>query len=290
MGVSSLIQKPTTRAFDDVGALRSQVYDRVRSSYSSYYPIENTQFKLELDDVDYDQDEPAGLEKQKTAIISGRNMHRSLSGTWRLTDKATNQVVDQRRSRIAMVPHITDRGTIIYRGNEYTVANQMRLKPGVFTRKKENSELESHFNIMPGSGPSFRVFMEPKTGGFYARVGQSKFPLYTLLKGLGVTDAQLVEAWGRDLHASNVLLDNAKHLNKAHEKFTYRRAMLGTGDRQPGDVSSMVDELHEAFDKMRLDPDVMEDTLGSRYDRVDSEVFHCKSQQGGFTYHLNLKE
>ena len=279
MGVSSLIQKPTTRAFDDVGALRSQVYDRVRSSYSSYYPIENTQFKLELDDVDYDQDEPAGLEKQKTAIISGRNMHRSLSGTWRLTDKATNQVVDQRRSRIAMVPHITDRGTIIYRGNEYTVANQMRLKPGVFTRKKENSELESHFNIMPGSGPSFRVFMEPKTGGFYARVGQSKFPLYTLLKGLGVTDAQLVEAWGRDLHASNVLLDNAKHLNKAHEKFTYRRAMLGTGDRQPGDVSSMVDELHEAFDKMRLDPDVMEDTLGSRYDRVDSEVFLKATQK-----------
>lgn len=270
--MASLGLKQSTRAFDDVGALRSRLYDRVRQSHSDLYPIENAQYRLELGDVDYDQDEPTGLARQKKAIIGGTTLHRSLSGTWRLVNKATNQVVDERRGRVAMVPHVSDRGTFIYRGNEYTLANQMRLKPGVFTRKKETGELESHFNIMPGSGPSFRVFMDPESGVFHARIGQSKIPLYTILRSLGVTNEQMVEAWGRDLFASNSLQDNVKHLDRAYEKLTNRRAALGDGERVPGDVIDKPQEIRAVFEKMKLDPDVTENTLGQRYTNVTPEV------------------
>ncbi len=252
--------------------MRQRVYDRVRDSFTGAYPIENQQYRLELSNVDYDQPEPTGLNRQKNAIISGRTLHRSISGDWNLVDRATEQSIDRRRGRIAQVPHVTDRGTFIYRGNEYTVANQMRLKAGVFTRRKENGELESHFNILPGTGPPFRIFMDPNTGVFNARVGQSKFPVYTLLKSLGVKDEQLQEAWGRDLLAANKLVDNSKHLNKAHEKFTRRRAKLSTGEVDATASIDRVAEIRAVFDQMALDPAVMQDTLGKAYQRVDPEV------------------
>ena len=101
------IQGTTLRSFDDVTALRQGVYDRVRNAYANQAPIENKQFRLELSDVDYDQDEPTGYDRQKKAIIGGRTLHRSLSGNYRLVDKLTGETLDQRRSRIAMVPHVT---------------------------------------------------------------------------------------------------------------------------------------------------------------------------------------
>lgn len=272
-------KEPTTRAFDDVSALRQRVYANVRQSSQDHYPIENTQYRVELGDVDYDQPEPAGLERQKRAIIGGKTMHRSLSGTWRMIDKATGQVIDERRSRVAMVPHVSDRGTFIYRGNEYTLANQMRLKPGVYTRKKETGELESHFNIMPGSGPGFRVFMDAESGVFHVRVGQSKFPLYTLLRSLGVTNEQLSKAWGRDLLASNSLQDNVRHLDKAWAKFTQRRAALGDGERSPDDPVNKVRDLQETFAKMQLDPEVTQETLGERYTNVTPEAILKATQK-----------
>ena len=270
--MDGIIPTPKIRPFDDVNALRTRVYDDTQRAYKEFYPIENSQFRLELGDLSYDGPEPTGYTAQKKAIIAGRTMHRPLSGTWKLTDRATGQVIDSRRSLVARVPHVTDRGTFIYNGNEYTVANQMRLKPGVFTRKKENGDLESHFNIMPGSGPPFRVFMDPTSGVFQVKVGQSKFPIYTLLKSLGVSDEQMVAAWGKDLFAANRMQDSPKHFAKAHEKFTNRRAALATGDRVPGDNTHTVDELKAVFDKMALDPEVVRDTLGHPYERVSPEV------------------
>lgn len=266
-----LPQPPAVRAFDDIPGIRDRIYSRIQSAYTSAYPIENKQYRLELSGVDYDRNEPVDIARQKRALITGKSMYRTLHGNFSLVDKATGQVVDSRRGRVARVPHLTDRGTFIQRGNEYTLASQLRLRPGVYTRRKETGELESHFNIMPGSGPSFRVFLEPETGVFRARVGQAKLPLYPLLNAMGVDDNALSEAWGRDLVLVNKAKNSPALVQKAFLKFTNRRAQLATGDAAPGDVDVRA-KLKEAFDKMELDPDVTEKTLGKRYDRVSPEV------------------
>lgn len=272
MGLLRNNTPPPVRGFTDVSALRKGIYDKVREAYASSYPIENQQYRVELTDVDYDDDEPAGYDRQKKALISGRSLHRSLSGNWRMIDKATGQVIDERRSRIAQVPHVTERGTFIYNGNEYSMANQLRLKPGVYTRRKENGELESHFNVKPGTGTGFRLYMDPDTGVFRAKIGQSKIPIYTVLKSLGVTDKELDEAWGRDLTAANRAHDHNKHLDKAFEKLTNRRAALGVGDAQPGEEVDKVAVLKAALERMELDPAVVEDTLGDRAQYVNPKL------------------
>ena len=86
-----------------------------------------------------------------------------------------------RNARLGTVPYLTDRGTFISRGNEYTMAHQMRLRPGAFTRVKDNGELETHVNVLPGKGVSHRVFLDPKTGIFKIHIGQANIPLISVL-------------------------------------------------------------------------------------------------------------
>lgn len=258
------------RNFDDTTKTRQRIYENVRSAFTSSYPLENSQYKLELADVDYDEPDAEDYEKQRKAIITGRTLGRSLAGTWRLIDKTNNTVVDQRRSRIASVPHMTNRGTFIHNGSEWTIASQMRLKPGVYTRRKENGELESHFNIMPGSGPSFRLFLEPTNGVFTVKVGQSEFPVYPLLKELGVQDRDLANSWGKDLLSANMSAAKDVHLKKAYEKFTSARLLKEIGEQV--DDSKKREALIKSFTKMQLDPDVTGDTLGDRYTNVSPSV------------------
>ena len=52
--MSDILPRPKTRAFDDIDAMRQNVYGNVQRAYSDFYPIENSQFRLELDDIGYD--------------------------------------------------------------------------------------------------------------------------------------------------------------------------------------------------------------------------------------------
>lgn len=114
-------QQPVTyREFDDVDAMRRNILDNVRKSTASRYPIENERYRMELSDLAYDREEPYSLKKQKEAIMQGTSLRHKLQGTWRLIDKATGDVVDEKRTVVAHVPMMTQRGTTIYNGNEYT--------------------------------------------------------------------------------------------------------------------------------------------------------------------------
>lgn len=261
-----------TYTFDDVNALRSGIYSGVRNAYASAYPIENKTMRLELSDVDYDDPvEVAPIATQRKAILAGHSLTRPLSGTWRLVDKSTNNVLQEARGRVADVPQMTQRGTFIYRGNEYTLAHQARLLPGVYTRRKENGELESHFNIMPGSGPSFRVFMEPETGVFDVTIGQSKIPLYPLLRDLGVRDHDLKSVWGNELLNVNAQQANKPATEKAYEKLVNTRLKTELKVDESS-LASKAAAVLTALRRMQLDPVVTKSTLGTEYSAVDLPV------------------
>ncbi len=70
------------------------------------------------------------------------------------------------------LPYITERGTIVYGGNEYSNISQSRLKPGAYTSIRRSGEPETFFNIKPRTGRSFRMWMTPDTGVFRVNIGQ----------------------------------------------------------------------------------------------------------------------
>lgn len=247
---------PKLREFDDIDAVRSNIYSRVLASVQKKYAgMENDRYRIELTDLRYDDKLPT-MEDQKKALLSRRSVDRKLHGKWRMIDKATGKVVDEKAGVVAHVPHYTERGTFIYNGNEYTIANQMRLRPGVYTRRKDNGELEAHVNTLPGSGRPFRLHMEPETGIFKMQVGQAHIPFYPFLRQMGVSDAQIEKAWGKD-----ILNANRQKLDEQAVSKVYSR-MLG---HKPDD-GDPVTELRSYFDSMRMDPDVVQNNLGGFYD------------------------
>lgn len=254
--VSAFKPIPDHREFGDTDKTRANIYNNVLNAAKALQPISNDKHTLRLIDVEYQDPDYVSKRDQKAAILNGLTTGRRMRGTWELVDNATQQVIDKKRSVLATVPHLTERGTFINKGTEYTLKNQQRLLPGVYTRVRNNGEIESHANIMPGKGVSHRYFLDPEKGQFKIRVGQGTVGLMPLLKAMGATSEQIKEAWGKDLYASNFNNDDAAEYKKLKEKF------LSAKERQ-GDESTQRQALVDKFAKMELNPEVTKRTLGS---------------------------
>lgn len=250
--------KEDPRSFGDIRSTRRNIYNRVREAAANADPVSNEQYTLGLRDVHYSDPDYVSIKDQKKAILTGETKGRRLRGTWELTNNATGDIVSRKKSVLMTVPHLTGRGTYIHKGNEYTLRNQQRLRSGVFTRTKDNGEIEAHANVMPGKGLSHRYFLDPEKGVFFIRAGQAKLPLMPLLQTMGATPKQLKDAWGPSLYASNYPANEASSYKKLKEKF------LSAKELDEGDASSK-EKLIAKFESMALDPEVTKRTLGKPY-------------------------
>jgi hypothetical protein len=208
----------TYRSFADSKATRQAMQENILKAVQTRYPLENQRHRLALEKVNWAGQEHFTVAEQKKAILRGDSLDRRLAGEWVLYDKETGTEMGRRKTTVAHVPYLTDRGTFISNGNEYTVANQLRLKAGVYTRVKENGILEAHVNVKPGTGPSFRVYMEPDTGVFRLGLGQSTLKLYPILKSMGVDDMELEKSWGRELLQKNIESEDPRAVSRAFAK------------------------------------------------------------------------
>ena len=242
------------RSFIDAPATRKAIMDNVLEAVKNRFPIEDDDVRLELKDVKYEGPTSYTLEQQKQAILNNRRLGCSIAGTWRLTDKRTGQVLDERRDGVIRVPYYTDRGTIINNGNEYTVISQARLSPGVYVRRKQNGELESQFNVANGLG--FRIGLDRSTGAMNMSIGQGHVPLYPILHALGVSDDDMRKSWGNDVANVNISKFDPHALDKVYARYAGRKADMS---RTPQEKALFITE---ALAGSKLDPGVVVRTLG----------------------------
>ena len=242
------------RSFIDAPATRTAIMDNVLEAVKNRFPIEDDDVRLELKDVKYEGPTSYTLEQQKQALLGNRRLGCSIAGTWRLTDKRTGKVLDERRDGIIRVPYYTDRGTIINNGNEYTVISQARLSPGVYVRRKQNGELESQFNVANGLG--FRIGLNKETGALNMSIGQGHVPLYPVLRALGVSDEDIRKSWGNEVTSVNVGHMDHRALDKVYARYAGRKADMNLSSTDKAKFIS------EALAGSGLDPDVVVRTLG----------------------------
>lgn len=257
--------KPQTRAFGDVPALRDSIFNEALRSASSIEPIQNDLYTLQLSNVGYAGPERFNRKDQKKAVLTRGTLARKLTGTWTLVDNKTQQPLATRQATIANVPYLTDSGTFVNKGVEYTLAHQLRLRPGIFTREKENGELESHVNTLPGKGRSHRYYMDPKTGEFQIQIGQAKIPLMPLLKTLGVTEKQLRETWGNEITAVNMQKGDAGTLDKLYQRLVFK-------PDPKADQIAKIKAIAAEFNKTELDEEVTKRTLGKPYKNLTPDA------------------
>ena len=256
------------RAFDDAPATREALNSNILKAIQGRYPVENQRHRLMLENVKWVGPDRFATSEQKRAIMRGESLDRRLEGEWVLTDKETGTEMDRRKATVAHVPFLTNRGTFIYRGNEYTVGNQMRLKPGVYTRVKDNGILEAHVNVRPGTGPSFRVYMEPDTGIFRLGLGQSTLKLYPILKSMGVSDKQLEKSWGRDLLQKNIEAEDPRAVARAFNKLI-RTVPTQDEEDEENEAKNVGGEMQKAAKRPPTVAVDLDGTLAKMYDKFD---------------------
>ena len=251
------------REFGDVDALRTDILDRTKDAFSKRFPIENDQVRLECDDVDYDHKKiKYGPTESKKALMEGGRLAAPLYGNVRLIDKVSGRPLDQKRMLLANIPLLSNRGTFIVGGNETSSVNQQRLRAGIYARKKENGELESHMVAQPGTGPSMRLSMEPDTGVYRTSIGQSQIKLYPVLNALGVKDEDLTKLWGPEILKANQLAYDKQALGKFYTKFMGKRV----DETLPPEQKLKL--LSERVNGVGLDPDVIQRNLGEPHNKL----------------------
>ena len=244
------------REFDDTDKTRELIYDNTLEALKTRFPIEDDTYRLELIKPYYEGSKTFTMAQQKQALLTGRQLRTPIKGKWRLVDKASNSVLDERDDTIMQVPYYTKRGTIIHNGNEYSISNQSRLKPGVYVRRQRTGDIQAQINVTPGTGRGFRIGLEPATGIFKLSVGQSSIPIYPLMQALGVSDKDMVNTWGAELAAANMNKRDTQAIGKLYMRFA------GTKADPLATPEAKMQYLRDSLSKAAIDKSVVARTLG----------------------------
>jgi DNA-directed RNA polymerase subunit beta len=245
---------------------REEVRSKVTQALNEVFPFVGSRYTLEAKDIAFDQVE-LSPEDHKRAVLQARTISEPVRGTLTLRDNATGKVLDTKeRANLAQIPLLTPMHSFIVNGVPYTVNNQLRVKPGVYTRKRKNEVLEAAFNL--SKGDNFRLSMDQEKGLFNMEYGTTKIPLYSVLNKLGVSDDKMAKAWNPALAKINREEFQGKadkHIERLYDRMVY----------DPIPVEGLDEKLRrvkESFEQTAMDPKVNQRTLGKPYDKVTPEV------------------
>lgn len=250
--------------------INDQADESLVNGLKSQFPIENNKFKVELSNIVVHKKE-FDKEDQKKAILQSRSLTYPIKGDLSLVDKTTNKVVDVEKDFTLMDSYfLTSKHTLVYSGNNYTISNQLQLRPGAYTRTKEaTGDIETHFNT--GTGRSFTISLDPKTQLFYLNVASSSIPLAPLLtKVFGISSSHISQyvpsqVWSQNI--SNVNGKEGRFISSMYSK------LVSTAKQVPGaDTDTMALQLRESMEASQLSSVTTKATLGKEIPSVTGEA------------------
>lgn len=256
-----------TPVMTDPETRRTQIRQKVLEGLMESFPIQSRSKILEVSDLRINEKDYSPQE-QKQAILRGDTLSESVRGTIRMRDKNGNIIDEVSNFTIARIPWFTPRHTMVVGGNEYSVANQVRPKPGVYARKRANGILEASFNTRGGS--NFNVTMDPEKGEPQLEYGTTRIPLYPVLRKAGISHDRIAKKWGTRLaekNAKTLVPKTEKTIDKLYGKVVptyYRKKDL--------DVDDKMKEIFARYTHAQMDPEVNQRTLGKPYANVTPDA------------------
>jgi DNA-directed RNA polymerase beta subunit len=244
--------------FDDVKA-------KVTAGLEQAFPVQGSKKNLVAKNIQIQDTKQLGdFQGQLDAKNMGKTWAVPITADLQLVDRASGRVLDTKYgAKIADLPRITDRYSYVVKGNEYQVDNIWRRKPGVYSRIKENGELQAEFNL--AKGKNFEIVFNPKNRKFNIGYGTSTIPLYPVLKAMGVPEETLQKRWGKEILEANRVSNELGALRKFSK-------VLG------GELTDSADEatsrIAATFNGTALSPEITEITLGRPYDKVNAGTLY----------------
>lgn len=232
------------------------------------FPIENKNYILQLKDVVVHKKSFSHAD-EKDAILRSKSLTYPIKGTLELVSKATGKVVDTKKDFPLLDSYaLTGKHSFIYKGNSYTISNQLQLLPGVYTRTRENTgELEAHINT--GKGASFRIVLDPKSRVFFLEVGSTHTPIGPLLTHVfGISEPEAEKYIPKDVWQANMAYTAGK--DEKIIKSLYSR-MVYTKNPEMS-MEGMSTELRKSLEASTLNEETTSVTLGKPITGINKEA------------------
>lgn len=211
------------------------------------------------------------LRSQHKAKVENDTWGVPVYATLALKTNDTGAVVDRRRIRIANIPKTTSRHSYIIDGQEYQVDNQWQLRPGIYTRRRANGEIESNVNAVRSR---FDVVLDPASKVFRMEYGKSRgqLPIYPFLKTLGVSDEDLGKAWGKEVLEAN---QHARNSAGALEKFYKTDKPWAAAPTK----ELAAEHFYDTMEKAHLRPESTQITLGKSFTHVTGDALKLATEK-----------
>ena len=249
-----------------------EIKKSITDSIRSQFPIEGSKKTIELDKLDVNDSSlnPDDFPDQKKAKLAGKSWDYPIYADMRLIENDTGKTIDSAKLKIGSIPMMTNRFSTIIDGNEYHTMNQFRLKPGIYTRIKNNGQIVSQFNLEKGF--NFEMNLDPEKRVFYLTRKNRHYELYSILKAFDIEDNEMKKAWGDEVYKLNVgasigkqekiIIDLYKQLT--HQDMPYDKAVEG---------------LKEYFNNTKVSPFTTKITLGTSFENVTPKALLATSQK-----------
>lgn len=253
--------------FDQAFAFNSMI-ERLQEKLPEIFGVQGRDRSLSLEEVKpvYPKGGLRDYRAQLKAKLQDGDYVLPIKGRFLVRD-ANGKVVEKTNPKtILKVPMPTGRGTFIVGGNEYAVKILKHQKPGVYTYSGDNG-VRSVINTSTKQSPT--LSFDPEKNKMVFSIGGRNFGLRSVMNILGVSDAELREAWGEDILSSNRELSNPdKLIDRLYD------TMLKYDPE--GRVSSREEKLariRSAFAQSKLDPWTTNVTMGKEYRNVTPQLF-----------------
>lgn len=250
----------------------SEMMKRTERVVATAFPIESKLYRMSVSDLrwtevgDHIKNDP-GLhkehklkEKTLSAKLMGTVLIKELGG--KLVNKRTNFV-------LLTLPHKTNRASYIVNGNEVQTVNQLRLRPGPYTRFTSDDNTETFINA---AGGGYRILFNRETKVFRLRSGSTYVYLYPVLKALGIGDVELQHSWGRE-----ILTANKKH-DKPEQVARLYKAMRRFAE-PPKDSAELSASVDAFFRSKTLDPAISKLSLKEAFTNITPKLLLMSSEK-----------
>lgn len=259
----------TTSPAEQFEALKTGVIDQITRTF----PVTDRRGGIEVRVKDVgmrDVSTADDVRGQAAARNSGTTWAAPVTGTLQFVDTASGKVLLEKPNHVLVqIPKMTRHGTYIVGGAEKTVQNQWRLRPGAYVKPlQKEGEFEAQFQL--AKGKPFDLRFGPD-GKLVFTLGSQKIPLYAVMKGLGVSDTAMRDAWGDKLfEVSKSKVDVDKKLRAFYSKWK------GSEIDSKADAAAAVKGL---LADTRMDAAVAQANLGVEHDHVSPEALLAASKK-----------
>ena len=256
-----MLTQDTSTQFE---ALKTGVLEQIRAAF----PVQDrlNQYEVRLKSLEAkDTDQGNEIEAQLNRRLAGR--------TWSVPIQAhieivkDGKVIAEKKLDVASVPRTTRHGTYIVAGQEKTITNQWRLRPGVYVKATEKAD-EYEAQVQLAKGRAFDIRLDD-SNALYMAAGTRKVPLHSVLKALGTTDSDMEKAWGPEIYKATVKKSKYdKDLTSLHDAWA-KKAI--TGD--------LTESTRALFEGTHMDAEIARANTGVHTNKVTGELLFATSKK-----------